>query len=157
MSIWKKPTDLAYINSLLEGTMCEHVGITIAEIGDDHLKATMPVDHRTRQHMGIVHGGASVVLAETAGSIGANLSCDPAYFCVGLEINANHIRAGRPPLLSGTARPLHIGGSTMVWEIMILDAEERLVCASRLTLAVLKYEGDPADSPAFRSSVRVGG
>lgn len=140
LSIWKKPIDLAGINEHLKGTMGEHVGIEATESGEDYLSATMPVDHRTTQFMGIVHGGASVVLAETVGSIAANHCCRPGYYALGLDINANHIRPGRPPYLTGTARPLHIGASTMVWEIMIRDAGERLVCASRLTMAVLKAE-----------------
>lgn len=140
MAIWQVPVDRETLNAHMKGTMCEHVGIQVSEIGDDYLTCTMPVDPRTMQHMGIVHGGASVTLAETAGSIAATLCCKPGYYCVGLDINANHIRAGKPPLLTAVARPLHIGSSTMVWEIRISDSEERLVCASRLTMAVLKAE-----------------
>jgi len=120
------------------GTMCEHVGMEITEIGPDYITATMPVDARTRQHMGIIHGGASVVLAETLGSLGSMLCCPEGHFIVGLDINANHIRAGRPPYVTGTARPLHIGSSTMVWDIRITDTEGKLVCISRLTCAVLE-------------------
>lgn len=138
MAIWTTPPDRERINLDMRGTICERIGIEVTEIGDDWLKATMPVDHRTQQYLGIVHGGASVVLAETAGSVAASLCCRPGYYALGLEVNANHIRPGRPPLLTATARPLHIGGSTMVWEIKIRDADERLVCASRLTMAVLK-------------------
>ncbi len=143
MAIWKGPIDQERINSHLKGTMCEHVGIEITEIGDDFMSATMPVDHRTTQLMGIVHGGASVVLAETVGSIAANMCCGPDHYCVGLDINANHIRPGLPPYVKGTARPMHIGSSTMVWEILITDVQDRLVCASRLTMAVLKKSREP--------------
>ncbi|MDC0598927.1 hotdog fold thioesterase [Gammaproteobacteria bacterium] len=118
--------------------MCEHVGIEVTEIGDDFLKATMPVDERTTQHMGILHGGASVVLAETIGSLATSLCCNPGLKVVGVEINANHLRVGKPPHVTGIARPLHIGGSTMVWEIKIYDSAEKLICVSRLTTAVLK-------------------
>jgi 1,4-dihydroxy-2-naphthoyl-CoA hydrolase len=138
LAIWHGPVDHEDIKRHLRGTMCEHVGIEITEIGDDYLVGTMPVDHRTTQLMGIIHGGASVVLAETVGSIAANLCCSPEHYCVGLDINANHIRAGLPPYVKGTARPLHIGSTTMVWEILITDTNDRLVCASRLTMAVLK-------------------
>lgn len=142
MAIWKRPATLADLHELCKGTMCEHVGLVITELGDDYLKATMPVDERTRQHMGIIHGGASVVLAETIGSIGAGLCCAEGQYVVGLDINANHIRAGKPPYVTGTARPLHIGGTTMVWEILIHDVDGKLVCVSRLTCAVLKDKSD---------------
>ncbi|MBT8136132.1 MAG: hotdog fold thioesterase [Gammaproteobacteria bacterium] len=118
--------------------MAEHLGILITEIGDDYIQATMPVDDRTRQPMGLLHGGASVVLAETLGSVAANLAVDPARFaCVGLEINANHVRAVHRGQVTGNARPVHIGRSTQVWQIEIHDDENRLVCLSRITLSVL--------------------
>jgi 1,4-dihydroxy-2-naphthoyl-CoA hydrolase len=138
MGIWKRAFTLGDVNELLLGTMCEHVGIAITQIGNDFIAATMPVDQRTRQHMGIIHGGASVVLAETIGSVASTLCCPDGFHIVGLDINANHIRAGRPPYVTGTARPLHIGSSTMVWDIRITDIEHRLVCISRLTCAVLQ-------------------
>ncbi|HWK52789.1 MAG TPA: hotdog fold thioesterase [Hyphomicrobiales bacterium] len=138
MSIWKRHITPTQANALLQGTMCEHVGMVITEIGDEHLTGTLPVDERTCQHMGIIHGGASVVLAETLGSLASTLCCDDSHYVVGLDINANHIRAGRPPLVTGVARPLHIGSTTMVWEIHITDTEDRLVCVSRLTCAVLQ-------------------
>jgi 1,4-dihydroxy-2-naphthoyl-CoA hydrolase len=142
MAIWTHPRTAEQINQNLSGTMCEHIGLLISEVGEDYISATIPVDTRTAQHMGIVHGGASVVLAETVGSIAAGMCCPPGYYTVGLEINANHVRAGRPPLLIGTARPLHIGGSTMVWDIRIHDIDDKLVCVSRLTTAVLKQRED---------------
>jgi 1,4-dihydroxy-2-naphthoyl-CoA hydrolase len=138
MSIWKTHATLEAINKLCDNTLCEQVGIVITEIGDDYLKGTMPVDNRTRQHMGILHGGASVVLAETLGSAGATMCCPPGHFIVGLDINANHIRAGKPPFVTGIARPVHLGSTTSVWEIRITDVEDKLVCISRLTCAVLK-------------------
>jgi 1,4-dihydroxy-2-naphthoyl-CoA hydrolase len=138
MSIWKHKATLEAINALCQGTMCEHIGLVVTEIGDDYIKATLPVDERTRQPMGIIHGGASVVLAETIGSLGSGLCCPDDHYIVGLDINANHLRPGRPPFVTGIARPLHIGSSTMVWDIRITDIEDKLVCISRLTCAVLK-------------------
>jgi uncharacterized protein (TIGR00369 family) len=137
MAIWKTSTTPAELNELCKGTMCEHVGMVVTEVGADYLRATLPVDARTQQHMGILHGGASVVLAETIGSIGSTLCCPQGKRIVGLDINANHLRAGTPPHVTGTARPLHIGGSTMVWEIKITDIDDKLVCIARLTCAVL--------------------
>lgn len=142
MAIWTNVRTVAQVNEYLKGTMCEHVGMEITAIGDDFVTARLPVDERTRQHMGIIHGGASVVLAETVGSIAAGLCCPPGHYTVGLEINANHVRPGIPPYVEGTARPLHVGSSTMLWDIRIVDAEGRLVCVSRLTTAVLKQRDD---------------
>lgn len=119
--------------------MVSHLGITFTEIGPDYLKATMPVDHRTRQPLGLLHGGASVVLAETLGSTAGSCCVDlERFFVVGIEINANHLRSVQEGIVEGTARPVHLGGSTQVWEIRILDASEQLICISRLTLSVLK-------------------
>jgi 1,4-dihydroxy-2-naphthoyl-CoA hydrolase len=140
VSIWTMNTNIDAITAMSKGNMAEHLGIEVTDVGEDFIKGTMPVDHRTQQYMGIVHGGASVALAETLGSIAANLSCKPGYHCVGLDINANHIRAGKPPLLTGIATPLHIGNTTMVWDIKIYDSREKLVCISRLTMAVLKSD-----------------
>lgn len=142
MVIWTNTRTAAQLNELLKGTMCEHVGMEITAVGDDFVTARMPVDARTRQHMGIIHGGASVVLAETVGSIAAGMCCPPGHYTVGLEINANHVRAGKPPYVEGTARALHIGSSTMLWDIRIHDADGKLVCVSRLTTAVLKQRDD---------------
>jgi len=138
LAIWKKQVTLDDIRPLMKDTLSELVGMELTELGDDFLKGTLPVDNRTRQHMGIIHGGASVVLAETLGSIVGNLCTAPGYHIVGLDINANHVRPGRPPLVTGIARPLHIGRRTVVVEINIYDAENKLVCASRLTTAVIK-------------------
>ena len=119
-------------------TMIEHLGIEFLEVGDDYVKARMPVDHRTIQPFGLLHGGASVALAETLGSVAANLCVDRENkMCVGLEINANHIRPVTNGFVYGIARPIHIGASTQLWEIRIHDEHEKLVCISRLTMAVL--------------------
>ena len=118
--------------------MVEHLGITLTEVGEDFLKGTMPVDHRTVQPMGILHGGASVALAETLGSLAANYAVDnQKKYCVGLDINANHVRAASKGDVTGIAKPLHLGSTTQVWSIEITDEEDRLVCISRLTMAVL--------------------
>lgn len=118
--------------------MIEHIGINITEVGDEFLAGTMPVDHRTVQPMGILHGGASVALAETLGSMAASLVIDPSrQYCVGMDINANHMRSARSGYVKGVARPLHLGSSTQVWSIEIKDEQEKLVCISRLTMAVL--------------------
>jgi len=139
MSVWYQPFTTEEVQKRGKGTMVEHLGIVITEVGKDFLKGTMPVDHRTVQPMGILHGGASVALAETLGSLAANLVIDgEAKYCVGLDINANHIRAAREGKVTGTARPLHIGSSTQVWSIEIVDDSNRLVCISRLTMAVLE-------------------
>jgi len=127
-----------YLNSLRKGTMAERIGIEITEIGNDYLKGRMPVDNRTLQPNGILHGGASAALAETLGSIAGTMTLDhEKEFCVGLEINANHIRSVRSGYVYGTARPLHIGGRTQVWEIKIENESGQLTCVSRLTLAIL--------------------
>jgi 1,4-dihydroxy-2-naphthoyl-CoA hydrolase len=138
MIIWYRAYTLEEVQQRGIGTMVEHIGITITELADDFLKGTMPVDHRTTQPMGILHGGASVALAETLGSIAANLVVDSEKkYCVGLDINANHIRAAKTGLVTGIAKPFHIGSSTQVWSIEIRDEKNRLVCISRLTMAIL--------------------
>jgi len=140
MSIWFDPTVTpGQLRPLGHQTMGEHIGIEFTGIGDDFLQARMPVDHRTRQPYGLLHGGASVALAETVGSVASALVIDQKqYYCVGLEINANHIRGIRDGFVTGTARPLHIGKTTHVWEIRIHDEREKLVCISRLTVAIIK-------------------
>lgn len=138
MSIWKQSTDLARINGWSTNTMMATLGIAFTAVGDDWLSATMPVDHRTHQPFGLLHGGASVVLAETVGSTAAMLALDPAIeVAVGLDINANHIRGVRSGLVTGTAKVVHLGRSTQVWEIRIVNEEDSLVCLSRLTMAVV--------------------
>ena len=128
---------LADLNALSAGTAMEPLGIVFTELGPDFVRATMPVDARTRQPYGLLHGGASVLLAETLGSTAGGLCVDADQGVVGIEINANHLRGVRDGLVTGTARPLHVGRSTQVWEIRIEDARGRLACISRLTLAVI--------------------
>lgn len=135
--IWKKEADIEKLQAFSENTMVRHVGIEFTEIGADFLEARMPVDTRTVQPMGLLHGGASVVLAETLGSIGAYLCVAEDKKCVGLEISANHIRAVRKGWVIGRATPLHLGRTTQVWEIRIRNEKEDLVCVSRLTVSVL--------------------
>ena len=138
MSIWfKKEIDIEKLNQFSANTMNEILGIKITEIGENYLKGTMPVDKRTHQAYGILHGGASAALAETLGSVGSVIVVDPEkYICVGVEINANHIRSVREGIVTGTALPLHLGASSHVWEIKITDKNEKLVCVSRLTVFV---------------------
>jgi 1,4-dihydroxy-2-naphthoyl-CoA hydrolase len=140
MPIWYDPAITAeQINPIGKGNMAEYLGIEITEVGEDYLKATMPVDHRTRQPYGLLHGGASVVLAETLGSVGAAYVVDRSkYDCVGLEINANHLRGVRDGFVTGIARPVHLGKTTQVWEIRIHDNRDKIICISRITIAVLK-------------------
>lgn len=121
------------------GTILGHIGIEFTDVGDDYVTARMPVDHRTHQPYGLLHGGASVTLAETLGSTGAYLCVDPERFLVvGLEINANHVRGVREGWVTGTARPLHRGKTTQLWEIKIIDDAGKLVCVSRITMAILE-------------------
>ena len=139
MSIWKSPKTVQEMNSLHEATLVQYIGINFIHIGADFVRATMPVDQRTRQPYGLLHGGASVVLAETLGSMGAVMCIDmQEYQCVGQEINANHVRAGRSGLVTGTARPVHLGGRSHVWAIDIVNDAGKLVCTSRLTVAIIR-------------------
>ena len=140
MNIWfKKDLSLADFEGLGKGTLGEHIGIEFTEIGPDFIKATMPVDHRTKQPYGLLHGGASVALAETLGSIGAAMVIDHHQFiCVGQEINANHLRSARSGLVTGITKPINIGASSQVWEIKIYDESGKMICISRITVAVLK-------------------
>ena len=136
--IWFDRADVEDMAVRSRGTMIEHLGIELLEVGDDHIKGRMPVDHRTRQPAGVLHGGASVSFAETLASWAASHCVDPVQkHIVGLEINANHVRSVREGWVYGTARPLHLGRTTHVWEIRIEDEAGRLVCASRITIAVL--------------------
>jgi 1,4-dihydroxy-2-naphthoyl-CoA hydrolase len=129
------------LNALSHGTAMAVLGIVFTEIGPDFVRATMPVDARTHQPYGLLHGGASVLLAETLGSTAGNLCVEPGERCVGIEINANHLNAVREGQVTGTARPLHVGRRTQVWEIRIEDDLGRLACVSRLTLAVVPHRG----------------
>jgi 1,4-dihydroxy-2-naphthoyl-CoA hydrolase len=140
MSIWfNKSLTVEKLQTFAKDTMNEYIGIELTELGENHLKATMPVDHRTRQAYGLLHGGASVTLAETVGSVASVMVVDPEkYYCVGVEINANHIRSIKEGFVTAIASPLHLGNSTHVWDIKIYEENEKLVCVSRLTVAVLK-------------------
>jgi 1,4-dihydroxy-2-naphthoyl-CoA hydrolase len=140
MSIWfKKDFDVEKLNQFSDNTMNELLGIRFTEIGENYLKATMPVDHRTRQAYGLLHGGASATLAETIGSVASILVVDPEfYYVVGVEINANHLRSVKDGFVTATALPLHIGLSSHVWDIKIIDKNEKLICVSRLTVFVKK-------------------
>ena len=142
MSLWKQPADLARLNDWSANTMMEALGIRITAVGDDWLAGSMPVDQRTHQPYGLLHGGASVALAETLGSTAAMLTLDPEReLAVGLDINANHIRGVRCGTVTGTAKALHIGRTTQVWEIRIENEEGALVCISRITMAVIPARG----------------
>ncbi|MEG3753977.1 hotdog fold thioesterase [Psychromonas arctica] len=136
-NIWKKSTNLSRLNALSENTIIALLGIEYTAIGDNFLQATMPVDNRTQQPYGVLHGGASVVLAETIGSVAANLVVEDDKACVGLEVNANHIRSVKKGVVTGTATAVHIGYSTQVWQIEICNERQQLVCTSRLTVAVI--------------------
>jgi 1,4-dihydroxy-2-naphthoyl-CoA hydrolase len=139
--IWYKEINLDAVIKRGENTMLTHLGIEIIEIGDDFLTARMPVDERTRQPRGIMHGGASCVLAETVGSTAANFCIDlEKYYCVGLDINTNHIRSIRDGFVFGTAKPFHLGKTTQVWGIEIVNEEKKLISVNRLTMAVLKID-----------------
>ncbi|EJE8156286.1 hotdog fold thioesterase [Vibrio alginolyticus] len=140
MSIWKKPVSIEILNATSKNTLIEHLQIKYTDFTDDSLTATMPVCSFTHQPLGMLHGGASVVLAETLGSLAANFSVDEGSYCVGLDINANHVRAMRNGHVIGTAKPLHLGISTQVWQIDITDERGRLVCTSRLTIAVKQHK-----------------
>ena len=137
-SIWKREMDLATINKSSQNTLASHLGIEFIEISNDSLTARMPVDQRTVQPLRMLHGGASVVLAETLGSAAAIMTLPHDQYCVGLEINANHIRSVKSGEVIGTARPVHLGQNTQVWHIEILNEDQQLVCVSRLTMAVIK-------------------
>lgn len=139
MSIWfNKEISIEKIVSVEKNSMGEFLGIEWIEIGDDFIKAKMPVDDRTRQPYGLLHGGASCVLAESIGSIASALVVDADKFaCVGLEINANHVKSAMDGFVTGIAKPLHLGGNTHVWDIRIYNDTQQLVCVSRLTVAVI--------------------
>jgi 1,4-dihydroxy-2-naphthoyl-CoA hydrolase len=140
MSIWfQQQIQLADFKELGKNTLSDLLGMEFTEIGNDFIKASMPVDHRTKQPYGLLHGGASVALAETLGSVASGLVIDPTKFhCVGLEINANHVRGVSEGFVTGIATPVHIGASTHIWDIKIYDQKDKLVCISRLTVAILQ-------------------
>lgn len=142
MTVWVERPTIERLTAIHVGTAVEHLGIEFLEVGDDWLSGRMPVDRRTVQPYGILHGGASVLLAETLGSSGAVHCVDPAGFiCVGQEINANHLRPARRGWVTGVARPVHVGRLSQVWSIELRDEAGRLTCISRLTMAVLPKPG----------------
>ena len=137
MGIWKGDCTVDQVNKRGEGTLVSHLNIVATKLTEDTLVGTMPVASTTKQPAGLLHGGASCVLAETLGSTAANMCIDREKFiAVGLDINANHIRSVTEGIVVGTAKPLHLGKTTHVWEIVIRDEKDRLVCISRLTMAV---------------------
>jgi len=139
MTIWQRQHSVKELNNMTQNCIEEHLGIEIVELGSDYISATMPVDHRTRQPFGLLHGGASVVLAESLGSLASNLCIDQnEKVAVGIEVNANHIKQVREGLVKGTVRPLHLGNKIHVWEIRIVNSAEKLVCICRLTVAIIK-------------------
>ena len=137
--IWfDKELSVEKLKPLGPNTMAAHVGIEWVEVGENFIKAKMPVDQRTNQPYGLLHGGASCVLAETLGSVASAMVIDHSkFYCVGLEINANHVRGVREGFVTGVASPLHLGNTTHIWDIKIYDEREKLVCVSRLTVAIL--------------------
>jgi len=139
--MWFKNFTIEDLHQSAKGTMMEHIGIEFTDIGEDYLAAKMPVDHRTTQPAGLLHGGASVALAESLGSMAAYRCLDPEkLYCVGLEINANHIRSVKDGYVHGIAKPLHMGRNTHIWEIKITDQDKKLICVSRLTMAIISKE-----------------
>ena len=141
MKIWQTEVSIAFLESRGKNTMIEHLGIEFIEVGDNFLTARMPVDNRTRQPLGIMHGGASCVLAETVGSTAANCVVDlNKFYCVGLDINTNHIRSIREGYVIGTAKAFHLGKTTQVWGIEIVNEDGKLISVNRLTMAVLSTQ-----------------
>jgi uncharacterized protein (TIGR00369 family) len=138
MPIWTKHIDIAELTRSHIDTAVSNLGMEFLEVGDDFIRGRVPVDKRTRQPFGILHGGVSVVLAETLGSCGAHYSCADGYYGVGLDINANHIRSATEGWVTGTARPVHRGRGTHVWQIDLQDDAGRLTCVSRITMAILQ-------------------
>lgn len=148
--IWHDVSPIEFASTRWKNCAIGHLGIEMVEAGDDFLKARMPVDERTRQPAGLLHGGASVVLAESLASCAAAFTIDRSrQHCVGLEINANHVRSVKEGYVVGVVTPLHIGRTTHIWHVMITDQQDRLVCVSRVTMAVL-------DNPTAPEGTSVG-
>ena len=144
MSMWTTLPDLAYLNAMRKNTICEVLDITFDAFDDNSITASMVVDHRTHQPFGLLHGGASVVLAETLGSMASYMCIDQKqFYCVGLEVNANHLRGVRSGRVSAVARPVHRGRTTHVWDIRLTDDSGKLTCISRLTIAVVPLGETP--------------
>ena len=141
MRIWQKPISVELLTANTRNGADEHLGIEFVEVGDDYIVGRVPVDERTRQPYGLLHGGVSVVLAETLGSCGAAFSCPPGYRAVGLDINANHLRGVSSGWVTGTARSVHRGRTTHVWQIELRDEAGNMTCISRITMAILAPAG----------------
>ena len=141
MRIWQKEISIDELTRTHVDTTVSNLGIEFLEVGDDFIRARVPVDHRTRQPYGILHGGVSVVLAETLGSCGAHYSAPEGHRAVGLDINANHLKSATKGWVTGTARPVHRGRTTQVWQIDLTNEEGELTCVSRITMAVLAPRG----------------
>ena len=139
--LWKQPVTTQTLTDIHKDTAVERLGIEFLEVGEDFIRARVPVDTRTRQPYGILHGGVSVVLAETLGSCGAAFAAPEGHRAAGLDINANHLRSATSGWVTGTARPVHVGRTTQVWQIDLQDEQGRLTCVSRLTMAVLAPQG----------------
>jgi len=137
MSLWKRPLTVEILNAVHVDSAAAHLGIEFLEVGDDFICARVPVDSRTRQPLGLLHGGVSVLLAETLGSCGAAFSAPPGYRAVGLDINANHLRGVTSGWVTGTCRPVHVGRTTQVWQIELTNEAGELTCISRITMAIL--------------------
>ncbi len=137
MSIWKQPVTVQLLTANSINTATDHLGIEFIEVGDDFISARVPVDHRTIQPYGLLHGGVSVVLAETLGSCGAAYAAPAGHRVVGLDINANHLKSATSGWVTGVARPVHIGRTTQVWAIELHNDKGELTCVSRITMAVL--------------------
>jgi len=137
MPIWKKPVSVAELTTISLDTAVSHLGIEFLEVGDDFIRARVPVDPRTKQPFGLLHGGVSVVLAETLGSCGAVYASPEGHYAVGLDINANHIKSASSGWVTGVARPVHLGRTTQVWQIDMHNDAGELTCVSRITMAVL--------------------
>ncbi len=141
MTIWQKPITLEALNAGSANTAVAHLGIEFTAFGDDYIEGRVPVDARTHQPFGLLHGGVSVVLAETLGSVGANYACAPDQYAVGLDINANHLRGVRSGWVTGRATAVHIGRTTQVWQIDLRNEAGEMTCVSRITMAVLTQRG----------------
>jgi uncharacterized protein (TIGR00369 family) len=153
--IWQQPVSIETLTALHHDTAVARLGIEFLEVGPDFIRARVPVDTRTRQPYGILHGGVSVVLAETLGSCGAAYSCPPGHRAVGLDINANHLRSTSSGWVTGVARPLHIGRTTQVWQIELSNERGQLTCVSRLTMALLAERDGGAAPPEADSRAGV--
>ncbi len=147
-AIWKQPASVELLTAIHVNTTVALLGIEFLEVGDDFIRARCPVDARTKQPAGILHGGISVVLAETLGSCGAAFSSPTGHRAVGLDINANHIRSASEGWVTGTARPIHIGRTTHVWQIDVTNEKGQLTCVSRITMAILAQAAEAAASGA---------